>query len=167
MLPARDEAHAVLRLDAEPQRDLDAPLSRLEEFSRDRHHIVGRSPMRPWLLINLALVAAVLSACSSLLAASLPEPGEIVTVVGRVRSIDSSPMAYDGPAEIVVDSEDFGRVSIFVQSCLGGCALGAVGQLGDIQPGERWQITGEVIDARTLVLYVDDLHSLAPAGTTD
>lgn len=116
--------------------------------------------MNPQITAFLALGSAVVSACSGLFNLPLPAPGETVSIVGQVRSIDTSPMAYDGPAELLVDAEEFGLVTVYVQSCLGGCALQAVNQLGEVDPGERWMITAEVIDEGSLVLYADHLHAL-------
>lgn len=91
---------------------------------------------------------------------SLGEVGDVVTVEGRVRSIDVSPMAYDGPAVLRLRADGYGAVTIYIQSCLGGCALEAVDQLANIEAGERWQVRGELMDDGSLVLYTDRDHGL-------
>jgi hypothetical protein len=86
--------------------------------------------------------------------------GEVVTVTGAVQSIDVSPMAYDGPAEIRLLIDGNGVVVVYVQSCLGGCALEAVDQLHEVEQWETWQVTGEVQDDGSLLVYTDFEHSL-------
>lgn len=114
-----------------------------------------------WLATLIALTLA-LAGCTGLIVEPLGAVGQVVSVPGVVRSIDISPMAYDGPAEIVLDSELHGRVSVYVQSCFGGCALVAVEQLDHINPGETWQATGEIVERGELAIYTDTLHSLEP-----
>lgn len=108
------------------------------------------------------VILLTLTACAGVFGQPLGEVGEVVSVAGIVRSVDVSPMAYDGPAEIMVDSQQHGRVSIYVQSCLGGCALMAVNQLDEIEPGEVWQATGEIVERGELAIYSDTHHSLEP-----
>lgn len=118
----------------------------------------GEWPMKR--LASMTLVTVALVACRGLFVGPLGEVGEIATVTGTVLSVDISPMAYDGPAEIVLRSERHGSVTAYVQSCLGGCALDAVNQLAEVEAGETWQVTGELQKDGSLVLYSDVDHGL-------
>lgn len=110
--------------------------------------------------LGLTILGLVLLSCSSLLPAPLGQPGEVVPVQGSVQSIDLGPMAYDGPAEIRLLIDGNGVVDIYVQSCLGGCALMAVDQLHEVERWETWQVTGEVQADGSLSVYTDAHHSL-------
>lgn len=107
---------------------------------------------------GLGLMAV--AACGFLGLRSLGEVGDVVTIEGTVRSIDLSPMAVDGPAELRIRADGYGPVTVYVQSCLGGCALEAVDQLGQVERGERWRVRGELLEDGSLVLYTDREHGL-------
>ena len=109
-------------------------------------------------ITNVLLVTT--TACGLILAKPLGQAGELATVIGLVQSVDTSPMAYDGPAEIILTTREHGRVRVLVQSCLGGCALGAVDQLSSIEVGQQWLASGEVQDRTTLLVYTDEVHLL-------
>lgn len=111
-------------------------------------------------LLGLLILGA--STCAGPGAASLGEVGEVVTVVGLVEGIDTSPLAYDGPAVLTSQTREHGRVTVHIQSCLAGCALTAVEQLDEIRPGETWQVTAELTEDGTLEMYLDGHHHLAP-----
>lgn len=106
----------------------------------------------------LSLMALV--ACAGLFGRPAGEVGEVVTVQGTVQEVDLTAMAADGPAVIRVSTDGYGQVTIYVQSCLGGCALKAVDQLDQVQPGQVWRATGEVLGDGSLAIYRDEVHGL-------
>lgn len=112
--------------------------------------------------MGTAIIGFLVAACSSLTTAPVGEPGEVVTVVGAVKSVDASAMAVDGPAKIHLRTEDHGRLVVLVPACEGPCARQAVERLGRMRPGDRWTVTGEVNADAELVVYDDALHSLTP-----
>ncbi|MGA9533005.1 MAG: hypothetical protein WBR18_09840 [Anaerolineales bacterium] len=116
--------------------------------------------MKRFGIIALVLFGLGLGACGQLLAGPLGEPGQVVTVVGRIESVDASPMAYDGPAVIELSTEEHGRVQVYVSPCMGPCVLDAVDSLGRMTAGQTWQVTGEASADGDLMVYNDAAHSL-------
>ena len=115
-------------------------------------------------LTVLSLVLLILAGLGACVPAGQPlgETGSIATINGTVASIDTSEMAVDGPARIVLNSDQYGKVTVLVASCLGPCALDVVERLDSIQTGDRWQARGEVEGENTLVIYDEAEHSLEP-----
>jgi hypothetical protein len=114
--------------------------------------------------MHLFLFCFALTACSQL-ARSLGSEGELATVTGTVESVDISPMAYDGPAELRIRSQEHGLIRVYVSACMGPCALDAVNALSEIRPGESWRATGEVSGDHELALYDPVKHVLVPAAS--
>ncbi len=138
----------------------------LRPEGRDPKTLRGEALMSNVRWVTIVLVFCgwpVLAGCGLLDADPLGEAGQVVTVVGTVRELDSSEMAVDGPGRIELRSDRHGRVAVFIQSCMGPCALEAVEAfLQQMEEGERWQVTGEVTPEGDLSLYDDNLHGLTP-----
>jgi hypothetical protein len=113
------------------------------------------------VIVPMLLVGIVLAGCGP---QALGEVGQVVTVTGQVESIDLTPMAADGPAEIVLRTESSRQVTVYVASCFGGCAQAAYDQLPEIEAGQTWQATGELQEDGSLSIYTDEGHSLSAAG---
>ena len=116
--------------------------------------------MRNIARVIVAAAALAVPSCTGIFPHPLGEVGQVVTVIGQVQSIDVSPMAVDGPAEILLQIDGNGLVTVYVQSCLGGCALNAVNQLYEVEQWETWQVTGEVQADGSLMVYTDSEHSI-------
>ena len=117
--------------------------------------------MKPIVVASIVLLVAVLGACSP---QSLGEVGEVVSVIGEVQTIDISPMAADGPAKLEMRTEAGRLVTVYVQSCFGGCAHVAVDKLWQIEPGQTWQVSGEVQQDGSLAVYTDEAHAIEQAA---
>ncbi|MFP3855300.1 MAG: hypothetical protein ACLFWD_13510 [Anaerolineales bacterium] len=111
-------------------------------------------------IATMIVVMFAIAGCGLVGAEPLGEAGQNATVVGEVRSVDLSPMAYDGPAEIVIQSEAYGEVKVLVSPCFGDCARQAVEQLEVIEAGQQWQATGEVQEDGRLGIFIEGEHFL-------
>lgn len=110
----------------------------------------------------LALMLLALAGCAGPRQQQLGEPGEIATVQGAVRSVDSSALAVDGPAQVELDSDDYGRIVVHIAACEGPCVREAVSNLSEMRTGQRWRATGEVRQDGDLLIYDQGLHELTP-----
>ena len=115
-------------------------------------------------LSMILFLSLIMTACGLIGDQPLGQPGEQTAVQGEVISVDLSPMAVDGPAEIEIVSQEHGRVLVLVQPCFGDCSRQAVEQLELIQPGQVWRAMGEVAEEDALVLYREGQHSLIEVG---
>lgn len=120
------------------------------------------------VVVLLALLGALLLAgCGGSDAARLGEAGEVVSVTGTVESVDASAMAVDGPAEIILNSEEHGDVLVLVAACEGPCSRQAVERLSELEEGEVWRATGELGSEGRLRIDDPASHGLAPVAGLD
>lgn len=120
------------------------------------------------VVIALAVLGALLLAgCGEPDGARLGGAGEVVSVTGTVTSVDSSAMAVDGPAEIILRSEEHDNVMVMVAACEGPCSRQAVERLSELGEGEVWRATGELDSGGRL--WIDDpvKHGLDPVAGLD
>lgn len=112
----------------------------------------------------MLLNAATLASCASPQGILPAEVGQVVQLSGTVIQVDSSQMAVDGPARITLAVEGYSNVVVFVAACEGPCSLSAVQQLPFVEPGEIWQVRGEVRQDGGILIDRQSQHSLEPAG---
>lgn len=112
---------------------------------------------------QMALLASVLAACAGIGSEPLGEAGQVVTVTGTVRSVDTSEMAVDGPGRIQLRTDRHGDVLVLVSSCMGPCSLESVERLFQMRSGQRWRARGEVREDGSLVIYDEANHELERA----
>ena len=68
-------------------------------------------------------------------------PGGDAVVAGTVVSVDASPLAYDGPAEVTVDTGAV-RATVFVVAQVPQCAAEGLGLAFELSPGVTVEARG-------------------------
>lgn len=106
--------------------------------------IGGHIPPTPMRLTHLALLAALaLPACDgSALSVEAPAMEGPAVVRGAVVSVDTAPLAYDGPATVVV-ATDGGRATVKVPSNLPTCEASGLGLVFELAPGDAVEARGD------------------------
>lgn len=88
------------------------------------------------------LLLVLLAACGPRQSAPASESGE--TVAGTVVSVDTSPLAYDGDALVVVQTEAGETVTVRVPARVNLCEAEGLGLLDDLEASDRIEARGTV-----------------------
>lgn len=111
----------------------------------DERDVAGR-PILPRLVIVAALLAAIAGcATDGTAAGSTPRPLAIdqrVIVEGEVAGVDTSPMAYDGNALVMVATTAHGVVTVHLPARRNLCQAKGFELLEVLRPGDRVRVEG-------------------------
>lgn len=87
-------------------------------------------------------------------------PQQQVVLEGRVSSVDTSPMAYDGDALLLLESDSRGTVTVHVPARTNLCRAQGLGLLGQLQPGDRLRAEGQASGPRDITVCEHPSHRL-------
>ena len=125
-----------------------APASRPVAGSRpeDGDCRVGGRPGVAGLVIMAALLAGIAGCATDRTAAgSIPRPLAIdqrVSIEGKVAGVDTSPMAYDGNALVMVATTAHGVVTVHLPARRNLCQARGFELLEALRPGDRVRVEG-------------------------
>ncbi len=109
----------------------------------------------------IAVMLTLLSGCTApgqVLSPMAPE--QQVVIEGRVSSVDTSPMAYDGDALVLLESDARGTVTVHVPARTNPCRAQGLGLLGLLQPGDRLRVAGKASGPRDITVCEQPSHRL-------
>ncbi|MDQ3289233.1 MAG: hypothetical protein M3Q42_13465 [Pseudomonadota bacterium] len=86
--------------------------------------------------------------------------GQPAAVEGRVASVDSSAMAYDGDALVMLESDSRGAVTVHVPARTNLCRAQGLGILGDLRAGDRLRVEGTFSGPRDITVCEKASHRL-------
>ena len=76
----------------------------------------------------------------------MPPPPDAPRMAGTVISVDQSPMAYDGDAQIEVETDHGQRQTVFVAARMALCEAAGLGLVAELAPGDRIRVVGESVE---------------------
>jgi hypothetical protein len=96
--------------------------------------------------MRLFLLGFLLAGCANpnLPEAGAPLDGERV-VEGTITAIDLDPLAYDGDGRILVAQRDGSTITVLVPARSNLCQARDLGDVGDVETGDRIEARGTVV----------------------
>lgn len=118
-------------------------------------------------LLGVGAAAAVAALFATLAGCAVPgkaiepmAPEQEVVVEGRVLSVDLSPMAYDGDALVLLDSQSHGAVTVHVPARTNLCRAQGLEVLGELRPQDRIRVAGKATGQRDITVCESPTHRL-------
>lgn len=83
-----------------------------------------------------------------------------VVLEGRVASVDTAPMAYDGDALVVLDSAAHGAVTVHIPARTNLCRAQGLELLPELRAGDRLRVEGLATGPGNVTVCQEPTHSL-------